>query len=370
LAKAEDRFLLTSGLLLGAVKHLDHEDRDHLIVEVMSDEAVTTSKIEGEVLERASVQSSIRRQLGLIGDDRTVRPAEQGIAELMVDVYRHFDAPLEHKTLFAWHGMVMKDRPDLRDVGRYRTHDDPMQVVSGPLHAPVVHFEGPPSGKVADEMARYIAWFNRSAPGGAEPLPALTRAGIAHLYFESIHPFEDGNGRVGRVVAEKALAQSLGRPSLTALAATMLIKRRAYYNALEAANKANEITLWLAWFAAAVLEAQHRATSQVEFLIDKTRLLDRLRGQLNPRQQVVVLRLLRQGPDGFTGGLSASKYTSIAKTSPATATRDLADLVDKGALTRTGGRRHTRYSLPIPLRPTPRIAIEESGQIRSLSTRV
>jgi len=363
LAPAEERFLRSGGLLEGVVKHLDDEDRDQIIVDVMSDEAVTSSEIEGEVLARNSVQSSIRRKLGLVGAEHPATPAEQGMAEMMVDVHRHFDTALDDRTLFAWHGMVARGRTDLRDVGQYRSGGDPMQVVSGPMYAPVVHFEAPSHTQVNAQMSRYLEWFNRTAPGGPEPLPALARAGISHLYFESIHPFEDGNGRVGRVIAEKALAQSLGRPSLTALAATILARRREYYAALEAANKDIEITQWLMWFAAVVLEAQHRATAQVEFLIDKTRLLDRLRGQLNPRQHTAMLRMLREGPSGFEGGLSAGKYITIARTSPATATRDLADLVDKGALTRTGDRRHARYHLPIPLRPTPRFTVTESGEI-------
>jgi Fic family protein len=368
LAKAEERFLLASGVFLGTVKHLDSEERDRLAVEAMSDEAVTTSEIEGEILDRESVQSSIRRQLGLISDGRRVKPAEQGIAEVMVDLFRHFDAPLEDATLCAWHRMVVHDRTDLRDVGRYRTHGDPMQVVSGRLDEPTVHFEAPPSATVGGEMHRYIEWFNRTAPEGKEPLPALTRAGIAHLYFESIHPFEDGNGRIGRAVAEKSLSQSLGRAALTALAAAILDKRRSYYKALEAANKRNEITDWLAWFAATGLEAQQRTLAQVEFLIDKAKLLGRLRGQMNTRQEIVLLRMLREGPSGFKGGLSAGNYATIAKSSPATATRDLAELVELGALARTGERRHTRYHLPIPLRPVPRISIDAAGEIVAEAT--
>jgi Fic family protein len=363
LAQAEERFLLSGGVLQGTVKHLNRDDRDHHVVEVMGGEAITTSAIEGEVLDRSSVQSSIRRQLGLAGDQPLERPAEQGIAEMMVDVYRHFDAPLDVRMLHDWHRMVARGRTDLRDVGRYRTGGDPMQVVSGPMYAPVVHLEAPSCADVDAQMSQYIAWFNRTAPGGPEPLPALTRAGVAHLYFESIHPFEDGNGRVGRVLAEKVLAQSLGRPSLTALSATILTHRRDYYAALEAANKDIEITAWLAWFAAIVLEAQQRATAQVEFLIDKAQLLDRLRDQLNTRQQTVLLRMLREGPGGFVGGLSAGKYISITNTSPATATRDLADLVDKGALLRVGDRRHARYHLPVPVRPTRRLTITASGEV-------
>jgi Fic family protein len=351
LEAAEKQFLVNGGVFVGTVRHLGKEERDQLTIEAMSTEAVTTSEIEGEILDRASVQSSLRKQLGLATDDRRVRPAERGIAEMMVDLYRSFAEPLSEEMLFRWHRMVMSGSRNLRDVGRYRTGAEPMQVVSGPVHKPKVHFEAPPSSRVPSEMARFISWFGRTGPGGEEPLPALTRAGVAHLYFESIHAFEDGNGRIGRAIAEKALAQSLGQPTLIALAATILAQRKSYYEALEAANKENEITNWLVWFAGVAIEAQRRTIALVEFLIDKTKLLDRLKGQLNPRQEKVLLRMFREGPEGFRGGLSAGKYSSITKASPATATRDLADLVAKGALIREGERRYARYRLSIPMRP-------------------
>jgi Fic family protein len=351
LAKAEQRFLLEGGVFVGTAKHLGPDDREQLTVEVMSTEALTTSEIEGEILDRASVQSSIRRQLGLAGDNRRVRPAEQGIAELMVDLYRRFAEPLSDEMLFAWHNMLVHGRRDLRDIGRYRTDEEAMQVVSGAIHAPRVHFEAPPSSAMPREMKDFLNWFNHTAPSGNEPLPHLTRAGIAHLYFVSIHPFEDGNGRIGRAIAEKALAQGLGQPALTALATTILAKRKTYYETFEAADKDNEITAWLSWFAATAIEAQRRTIARVEFLIDRTRLLDRLRGQLNDRQERALLRILREGPEGFKGGLSAGNYVSITGVSPATTTRDLADMVAKGALIRVGERRYARYHVAIPLRP-------------------
>lgn len=363
LDKAEERFLLASGVFLGTVKHLGKDDRDQLTVEAMCDEAMTTSQIEGEILDRDSVQSSIQRQLGLSANRRNVSPAEQGIGEMMVHLFRHFADPLNDDTLFAWHRMVTHGRTDLHDIGRYRTHAEPMQIVSGRAYEPSVHFEAPPSADVPEEMASYVDWFNRTGPDGGEPLPALTRAGIAHLYFESIHPFEDGNGRIGRAIAEKALSQSQSGSKLTALAATILVRRKAYYAALEAANKHNDLTDWLAWFAGICLEAQQRTLAHVEFIIDKTRLLDRLRDQINDRQQAALLRMLRQGPSGFKGGMSAGNYASITKASPATATRDLAELVELNALTRTGERRHTRYHLAIPLRPVPEITIDAHGNI-------
>jgi Fic family protein len=241
--------------------------------------------------------------------------------------------------------MVAAGRQDLSDIGRFRTGKEPMQVISGRIGAQRVHFEAPPSKQVPSEMKRFITWFNRTPPQGAEPLPAITRAGIAHLYFESIHPFEDGNGRIGRAIAEKALAQSFGQPLLVALATTILAHQKSYYEALEKANKQIDVSVWLAWFAEIALEAQRRTITQVEFLIDKTKLLDRLRGLINERQQKALLRIFREGPDGFKGGLSAGNYSTITGASPATTTRDLADLTEKGALVRSGERKHARYAL-------------------------
>ncbi|MFZ0732141.1 MAG: Fic family protein [Candidatus Sulfotelmatobacter sp.] len=363
LSTAERRFLLCGGVLLGTVKHLANEDQDQLRIEAMSTEAVTTSEIEGEILDRASVQSSIRRQLGLATDNRRVRAGEQGIAEMMVDLYRSFAEPLSEEILFRWHRMVVSGGHDLADVGRYRTGVAPMQVVSGAIHQPQVHFEAPPWSQIPSEMTRFISWFERTAPAARDPLPALTRAGIAHLYFESIHPFEDGNGRIGRAIAEKSLAQSLGQPTLTALAATILARRMEYNASLEAANKQNEITRWLAWFAAIAIEAQQSTTALAEFLIEKTKLLDRLRGQLNNRQEKALLRMFREGPHGFKGGLSAGNYSTITGASPATTTRDLADLVEKTALTRTGERKHARYQAAVRLRGTSRVTLNEHGDL-------
>ncbi|MGA3186558.1 MAG: Fic family protein [Bryobacteraceae bacterium] len=366
LRKAEDHFRLGSGVFAGIVKHLALRDKEQLTMEAISVEALTTSEIEGEILDRASVQSSVRRQLGMAADSRRAKPAEQGIAELSVDLFRSFADPLSDDTLFAWHRMLLKGRADVRDIGHYRRDAEAMQVVSGVLHSPRVHFEAPPAARVPKEMARFIKWFNHTSPAGSDPLPALTRAGIAHLYFESIHPFEDGNGRIGRAISEKALAQSAGRPTLTALAATILIRRKAYYSALEAANKSNEVTPWLSWFAGVAIEAQQRTEARVEFLIDKTRLLDRLRGELNPRQEKSLLRMLKEGPEGFKGGLSAGNYSTITGASPATATRDLADMVAKGALVRTGERRHARYSAGISLRPISSVKVDEAGNLSGL----
>lgn len=362
--KAEEVFLVGGGVLQGTLTHLDETDRELLTIEAISSEALTTSEIEGEILDRASVRSSIRKQLGLATDERRATLAEQGIAEMMVDLYRSFAEPLSHEMLFRWHGVLLGGTRSLRDVGRYRTSDEAMQVVSGPIHLPKVHFEAPSSAAVPEEMERFIAWFNRTAPDGTDSLAGLTRAAVAHLYIESVHPFEDGNGRIGRAICEKALSQCTGQPTLTALAATMLLRRKAYYAALQAATRDNSITSWIAWFAGITIEAQRRTLARIEFAVDKTKLLDRLRDRLNDRQVKALLRMLREGPEGFAGGLSAGNYMTITGAPPATATRDLGDMVAKGALQRTGERRHARYHPTIPLRPVRPVTVNEAGGLK------
>jgi Fic family protein len=351
LAAREGLFMRQSGVAVGTVRHLPDDERLPLVIELISTEALKTSEIEGEILDRDSVQSSLRLQFGLQSGARRARPAEQGIAEMLSDLYQRYEAPLTDATLFRWHGSLMQGRTDLRDLGSYRTHPDPMQVVSGPLHAPKVHFEAPPSALVPDEMHAFFLWFNATGPKGGMPLPAMTRAGLAHLYFETIHPFEDGNGRIGRAIAEKALAQGAGQASLTALSLMIHRRRKAYYEQLEAANKSLDVDVWLDWFADLVLAAQSHTLHGIEFLLANTRLWDRVRGQLNARQDKALMRLMRAGVDGFVGGLSAGKYMALTGAPAATAGRDLGSLVEMGALRRTGQLKGTRYWLPhaVPL---------------------
>lgn len=352
LAPNEAQFIHEAGMVHGAIKHLTEGDKSQLTIDLISNEAVTTSEIEGEILNRDSVQSSIRLNFGLDTDNRKVPLAEQGIAALMSDLYQHSSTTLSVEQLFNWHTMLMRGRKDLHTIGAYRTTQNPMQVVSGPMATPKVHFEAPPSHRVPIEMSQFLTWFNHTTPDGPQPLPALTRAGIAHLYFESIHPFEDSNGRIGRALSGKALSQSVGRPTLIALSQTICRNRKAYYTALEDNNKELDITDWLIYFTRTVLEAQQYTQRLIDFLIAKTRLYDRLRGKLNERQDKALARLFREGLDGFKGGLSAENYLKITSTSRATATRDLQDLVEKGALRKTGELKHTRYWLSILKEPS------------------
>jgi len=357
LLRAEALFAQGAGVAIGASKHLNADEREGLAVELMSHEAVDTSAIEGETLDRDSVQSSIRNHLGLTSDHRRAKPAEAGIAEMMVDLYGQVAAPLTETTLHHWHRFITNGRTDLKDIGRYRTHAEPMQIVSGRLDAPKVHFEAPPSAQVQSEMAKFWKWLASSDPKGATPLSPVARAGIAHLWFESIHPYEDGNGRIGRAISEKILAQGLPTPAITGMAGTLLQHRKAYYAALERAHGDLEATDWLLWFAAKALEAQRRTLRQVEFILDKSRLLERLRDQINVRQEKALLRMFAAGPDGFIGGLSAANYMRITGAPSATTTRDLTTLVAMGALARTGENKATRYRLKIAQDVPPIIEI-------------
>jgi Fic family protein len=339
----ESEFRHQAGRVVGAFSHLEESESTELTIGLLSEEALSTSAIEGEVLERASVQSSLRKQFGLVSEERSIHVAEQGIAELATDLYRHYDDPIDHASLFRWHEMLLRGRTDLEQVGAYRCGDEPMQVVSGPSYRRVVHFEGPPSARVPGDMDAFVRWFNGSQAGD---LGALVHAGLTHLYFVSVHPFEDGNGRIARALSEKSLAQSCGAPTLTALSMTIEARRRQYYDALAAANQNNDVSAWLTWFAETILAAQELSLRWVGFYVEKAKYLRRFATGFSPRQAKAILRMTREGPMGFKGGLSAGNYSRITGTPPATARRDLVTLVELGALLRTGERKGTRYWLP------------------------
>jgi len=345
--KSEAEFLHKSGICTGTLKHLKEGEKSQLIVELISEEALKTSEIEGEILNRDSLQSSLRRNFGLATDNRKITLAEQGISRMIVDLHQNYDAPLSDAQLWDWHELLMSGHRGVSDVGCYRQDEMPMQIVSGSLDTPKVHFEAPPAASLAREMAAFVAWFNDTCPRGATPLPILTRAGLAHLWFVSVHPFEDGNGRIGRAIAEKAISQGLGLATLCSISTVIQNNRKRYYEMLERNNLGLEITDWLLYFSETVLAAQYHTQVAINFIIQKTQFFDQFHQQLNARQEKVVARMFREGPKGFEGGLSAENYIRITETSRATATRDLQDLVDKNALERTGTLKGTRYHLRI-----------------------
>ena len=226
LAEAETRFALVAGRRLGAWRHLGAEDQAEVEVLALTEEATSSAAIEGEILDRDSVRSSIRRHFGLTHDKRNIPAAEADMSDLLLSLHQEFDRPLDHETLFGWHRKLMRDRPRLSAIGAYRSDPEPMQIVSGPIHQQRVHYEAPPSDSETAAMDDFVAWFEQPA-GDRCQTPSLTRAGIAHLYFVSIRPFEDGNGRIGRALAEIALARSAGRPAFYAVSAAWNIHSRA-----------------------------------------------------------------------------------------------------------------------------------------------
>lgn len=352
LSAYEDQFLHKAGLVQGSLLHIGDTDKDQLRIQIIQDEAYKTSEIEGEILSRESLQSSIQRHFGIqlehAPDYRKIPAAEYGIAEMLVDLYKGYQKPLNHQTLFDWHAMLTNGRRDLQDIGRYRTDPEPMQIVSGPLHDPTIHFEAPPSGCIQKEMDMFVAWFNRMGTSSCNAdTPILARSAITHIYFETIHPFEDGNGRIGRALSVKALAQGLKSPLLIALSQQIERSKKAYYVALQDASKRLDIQEWLEYFCQAVLAAQDLTQDMILFLVEKSKFYERFAGKCNDRQLKVIRRMFAEGVDGFKGGLSAKNYMSITGTLQSTATRDLQDLVKRGALRKEGERRHTRYYLNI-----------------------
>lgn len=337
-------FAQRTGRISGVLEGLSETEQTDAMINLMVSEAIKTSEIEGEYLSRNDVMSSIRRNIGLNPD---LPPAKdkraEGVSELMVSVRNNFLKPLTSKMLFDWHSMLMKGNTQIQ-IGQWRTHEEPMQIVSGAIGREIVHFEAPPSKTVPSEMNGFIKWFNESQIDIKKP---ILRAAIAHLYFETIHAFEDGNGRIGRAVAEKALSQSIGRPVLFSLSKSIERNKNKYYNALKAAQRSNEITDWISYFVKTVLDAQIDAEQEIEFTLKKTKFFDQHKRELNDRQQKVVRRMLEEGHQGFEGGMNARKYVSIASTSKATATRDLQDLVQKGVFKPIGGGRSTRYEINI-----------------------
>lgn len=354
IAQKERLFLLKVGSACGVLKHVPEQDYKQFIVEILSSEGVESSRIEGEFLDRESLQSSIKRHFGIHVGTHTEREREKhkekGMAQLLCDVYASFDRQLTHEMLWQWHNELFHaeqfaSQPHLEVFGAYRTHPEPMQIVSSRYDSHRVFFEAPPSAQVPREMSQFVDWFNRTNTTESISQSVLSRAAIAHVYFESIHPFEDGNGRIGRVLVEKALSQGVGRPILIAISKVLERRKKEYYAALEMCNRTLEVGYWVEFFVDSVLQAQEESMKLLYFLVEKSKLLTAVKEQLNPRQEKALLRLFAEGPNGFKGGLSADNYISITKTSRATATRDLNDLVQKGALVKSGELRHTRYWL-------------------------
>ncbi|MBA1202289.1 Fic family protein [Pseudomonas capeferrum] len=338
------------GRLLGKMGSIGDEHSQQSMLDALLQNIITSSAIEGEALNAASVRSSLARRLG-VAESTTVRhtPRSEGLAELMVDATRHNSQPLTLERLLHWHDLLFPGQKDslstaLTNVGALRG-DEPMQVVSRRLDRPTVHFEAPPRTGLERELSLFIEWFNIES----KTLDPLIRAGVAHLWFVTLHPFDDGNGRLTRALTDLALAQGEHQAiRFYAMSASILDKRQSYFQILERTQKGMlDVTEWLVWFLETLLAALNQAMVEIDQVLMKTRFWQTHRSKpLSAEQLKVINRLLDGGPKGFEGGISATQYQAVAKVSKATATRHLADLLDKGLLRRLpGGGRSTRYEI-------------------------
>jgi Fic family protein len=333
------------GRLLGKMEALGFELRGEAHLQTLTEDVVKSSEIEGEILARDQVRSSLARRLGmdiggLISSDRNV----DGVVEMMLDATGNYDAPLTEERLFGWHAALFPaGRSGMHKilVGQWRNDNDgPMQVVSGPIGRQKIHFEAPPAGSLANEMRRFLKWFE--APGDLDP---LLIAGQAHLWFVTAHPFDDGNGRIARAIADMALARADGSAQrFYSMSAQIRLERNIYYDMLERRQKdALDITPWQLWFLECLGRAVSGAQETLAAVTEKGHFWEKFAMEpLSQRQIKVLNRLL----DGFEGKLTTSKWARLAKCSQDTAHRDILDLIARGALKKNpGGGRSTSYSI-------------------------
>lgn len=333
------------GLLMGRLADVGMALRDQASLSALTDDVVKTSEIEGETLNVESVRSSIARRLGVdIGALAPVDRHVEGVVEMVIDATANCNALLTRQRLFGWHaalfptgysGLAKLDVATWRNDAR-----GPMQVVSGPIGRQRVHFEAPPADRLEAEARRFLDWVN-----GTPNEPSLIKAGLGHLWFVTLHPFDDGNGRIARAIGDLLLARADGSPQrFYSLSAQIQREREAYYDILERTQKRSmDVTEWLAWF----FDALHRAVDQAQITLDvvlsKARFWQRWATMpLNERQVKLLNKLL----DGFEGKLTSSKWAAIAQCSPDTALRDINVLLMRGVLRKTdAGGRSTRYEL-------------------------
>jgi Fic family protein len=348
------------GLIEGKAAAIGLKTTSQVALDATAEEVVATAAIEGEQLSMDTVRSSVMRRLGLA----TSGPADRhvdGLVAVINDATTAHAQPLDEDRLCRWQSALFPGGTSgIRRiaVGRYRDHEDPMQIVSGKPGHEVVHYEAPPSRDVPAQMQRFLQWFaettptgNASAPSNISAVDPLARAAIAHLWFESIHPFEDGNGRIGRAIVDMAVAQHVHQPvRLYSLSRQLLSSRAGYYDCLTAAQRGDlDVTAWVGWFARQCTAAYEAASQVIDRALEKSHFWDRHKTSgLNERQRKALQRLLDAGDGGFEGGLNVEKYLNMTGTSKATATRDLADMVAKELLWTSGAGKAIRYYIAVP----------------------
>ena len=333
------------GKLTGRMQALGFPLQEEAVLKTLTEDVLKSSEIEGEILDRDQVRSSIARRLGL--EVGALPPADrnvEGVVEMMLDATQKFEEPLATERLFAWHAALFPTgRSGMTKiiVGAWRTENSgPMQVVSGPIGKERVHYEAPVADRLDSDMRAFLTWFN-----GQDDTDLVIKAGLAHLWFVTIHPFDDGNGRIARAIADMSLARSEDSPQrFYSMSAQIRLERKAYYDILEATQKGDlDITPWLEWFLACLDRAFDGAETILEIVLHKADFWKQHAAMpLNERQRDMLNRLL----DGFEGKLNTIKWARIEKCSPDTALRDITDLVERNILQRdAGGGRSTSYSL-------------------------
>ena len=339
------------GRLIGHMEALGFNLRQEAVLQTLTADVLKSSEIEGERLDAEQVRSSIARRLGM--DIGALKPADrtvEGIVEMTLDATRHYDQPLTAERLFSWHASLFptgySGTTKIR-VGAWRDDSTgPMEVVSGPIGKERVHFQSPPATRLDGEMQAFLDWFNASA--GIDP---VLKAGLAHLRFVTIHPFDDGNGRIARAIADMALARSENSPQrFYSMSAQIRQERGAYYRILEETQKGTlDITPWMDWFLGCLGRAIDGAQATLSAVLAKAHFWEAITGAaINERQRLVLNRLL----DGFEGKLTTSKYAKLAKCSQDTALRDILPLVERGILVRNPeGGRSTSYALAANPKP-------------------
>jgi Fic family protein len=335
------------GRLIGRMEGLGFQLRAEAVLNSLTEEVVKSSEIEGETLDRNQVRSSIARRLGL--DIGGLTPADrdvEGVVEMMLDATQGYDKPLTGRRLFDWHAALFptgRSGISRIKVGAWRDDaNGPMQVVSGPIGKERVHYEAPAADRVRDEMRKFVEWFEKE-----HSTDLVLKAGVAHLWFVTIHPFDDGNGRIARAIADMVLARSERTAQrFYSMSAQIRQERKAYYEILEATQKGElDITRWLEWFLECLGRAFERAETILATVLDKARFWERFaKVEFNERQREIVNRLL----NGFEGKLTTSKWAKLAKCSQDTALRDIEDLIRKKVLVKdAAGGRSTSYSLAV-----------------------
>lgn len=333
------------GHLLGQMQRLGFDLQCEAELRATTEDVIKTSEIEGERLDMASVRSSVARRLGL--PDGGVLPPDRkidGIVEMMLDALRNHASPLAQQRLFGWHAALFPtgwSGLHKITIGDWRTDSaGPMQVVSGPIERPKVHYEAPPANRVGSEIEQFLAWFNQTPP-----MDGLLRSAIAHLWFVTIHPFDDGNGRIARTIADLALAQMEGTGQrFYSMSAQIQRERSHYYEILERTQRGSlDVTAWLSWFVQCYGRAIDAAEVAAQGVLGKAEFWRRFTSEpMSARQKTVLNRFM----DGFEGNLSAKKWAAIGKCSVDTAQRDINDLLDRGILVRNpGGSKRTSYSV-------------------------